>query len=316
MTSTASGGSFESADGSVPTAWGPPKRRLLWLACVGFMWTLTVIGIGVAAQALIAESWWVAAGAASGTVFLGGLGWTGLSATGLDSLYLSPRIVECDDSRGRGIRIPNRIAAPLVLSVSLCGGGVYALVASLGYYAGLSSSLLPSGREAGGSATLLGIVGLVALVSGLGVGVSSPRGEVRIYPSGVRRLTRRPSLFKTRTLDTYRSWDEIEIVCADEEVIHSGPVDVHHPVIRLRTFDPIDVKERTKFDSDRALALMARTYVAEPHTFLKLLRRLHEQPGTRPNVGCPGARELLRPPAVRTRLKSGRPKTNADGSGH
>ncbi|QKT10954.1 hypothetical protein [Rhodococcus sp. W8901] len=278
------------------------------------MWTLAAIGVGMAVQALIAESWLVAAGAACGTLFLGGLGWTGLSAAGLDSPKLARRIVECDDSRGRGIRVPNRMASPLVLSVSLCGGAVYALVASLGYYSGLSSSLLPSGREANSSATLLGIVGLVALVSGLCVGLLSPRGEVRIYPSGIRRLTRRLSMFKSTTLDTYRSWEEIEIVCADEEIVHSGAVDVHHPVIKLGTFDPINLKERTKFDTERALALMARTYVAEPHTFLELLRRLHEQPDLRSDVGRPGARELLRPPALRTRLKSGRKEKNVDGS--
>lgn len=73
MSSTASGRSFESSEGIALTAWGR-KRRWPWLACVVFMWTLAAIGVGMAVQALIAESWLVAAGAACGTLFLGGLG--------------------------------------------------------------------------------------------------------------------------------------------------------------------------------------------------------------------------------------------------
>ena len=313
VSSTASGRSFESSDGVALTTWGQ-KLRWRWLACVFFMLALAALGIAMAVQALLEGEWAFAAGAACGALFLGGLGWTGFSAAGIDSLQLSRRIVECDDLRGRGIRVPDRMAAPLVLSLSLSGGGVYALVASVSYYVGSSSSLLPSGREEDGSATLLVIVGLIALVSGLSVGLLRPRGEIRIYPSGVRRLTRRPYSLKAKTLDTYRSWDEIEALCADEEIVQSGAVEVHHPVIKLRTFDAIESKERTKFDSERELTLMARTYVAEPNTLLDLLRRLHEQPGRRSEVASQGARELLRPPALRARLKSGRQDKNVGRS--
>lgn len=306
-----SAGSESAFDSSRPGASPPWPQRLkwAWLACALLMVAFSVMGIVVSATTLIRGEWSLSAGIAGAAVLFAGLGWIGIGAGGIHTIGLSRRIVGCTDEYGPGIRIPTTRAIALVLVAALAGAGVYGLGAAGVYYLGDSSLLLPEGRSADGYAALMGILGAGALLVALGVGILRPRGEVRIYASGVRRIARRPFAPSARVVDTYRDWNDIEAVIADEMVAHSGGVDVHHPMIKLRTAMPIDPRERTKFDSEHDLAIMAKMYVAEPNTLLDLLRYIHENPARRSIAGAPDARELLNPPALRTRIGMGRRST-------
>ncbi|RDI24026.1 hypothetical protein DEU38_111103 [Rhodococcus sp. AG1013] len=301
MDSAESESTFDMSRSGDSAPW-PQRLNRAWLACAIFMGLLSALGVGVTAKALIMGDWWAAAGALGACVLLGGLGWIGLGMGGIQAIGLSRRITDCDDLHGQGTRIPTRCAGALTFAVALGGAGVYGIVASGSYFLGSASSLLPEGRGTDGNATLLGILGLVALLAALCVIVFRPRGEVRIYSSGVSRVERRPFSLRAGTVDTYRDWGDIETVIADEMVIHSGGVDVRHPMIKLRTVDPIEPKARTKFDSDRELTILAKMYVAEPNMLFELLHRMSETPAARSIVGTPAAREALRPPRLRARL--------------
>ncbi|WP_238841304.1 hypothetical protein [Prescottella equi] len=291
----------------------PQRLKWGWLVCAFLMVALSVMGIVVSVTALIRGEWSLAAGLAGAAVLFAGLGWIGIGAGGIHTIGLSRRIMECTDEYGRGIRIPTARSVALVFVVALGGAGVYGLGAAGVFYLGDSSLLLPEGRSADGNAALMGILGAVVLLVALCVGILRPRGEVRIYPSGIRRIVRRPFSPRARILDIYRDWTDIEAVIADEMVAHSGGVDVHHPMIKLRTATPIEPGARTKFDSEHDLTIMTKMYVAEPNTLFDLLRYVDENPGSRSIIGASDARELLNPPDLRTRLEIGRRKA-AGGS--
>ena len=220
---------------------------------------------------------------------------------GVRYLRLSKRIVACQDDVGSGIAIPSRNHLAPIL-VSLAPASVIGLVVGAGWFFGVDAG--PIAAQDRGQAQFLTVCGIAAsALFAAFLGFHSSK-EIRLYPDGIRRIVTLRRLWSTRTVDTFVSWDDIVEFEVDEQVV-GGVVEVRNSIIWLVTGTEIPESSRLRFDEPNRLRLDAHLLLAEPNVLLGLLSALWESSDQRQALADAAARELLTPPPLRSRLRTG-----------
>lgn len=292
-------------DGASITRW-PQRLQVGWLLLAIFMISFAVAASVAAIADAGRETSSTVAGSIGMAVLFATLSLLSITIAGFRLIGLSRRIKRCLSPQGEGIQIPTgRFMLLLIISMlGVCG--VYGLTTSMALHSGVGEKLMPAGRDASHAALYMAILGGAALAIAILLLTCRTFTVLRIYPTGVERYTRRRRIFLLKTFDTFLPWDDITAVIADDMVVNSGGSQVHHPMIKLQTREPLPPEMLLKFDSEDAITVMAKLFVVEPNTLLYLLRFLKDNPDQRGIVARPDAPQLLTPPPLFERFRAAR----------
>ncbi|MFD6893095.1 hypothetical protein ACFWB0_00930 [Rhodococcus sp. NPDC060086] len=236
-----------------------------------------------------------------------------LQESGLRHISLPRRIVHHADCRyGAGVNVPMvRSLIPALIAV-LVGITVYGLTIWISWLADVSDSLVPFGRDTREVAIFAAIGSAVTGTAVLLLSSVRFTTSLQIYPSGIRRYTRRRILFSIRESELFLRWGDIAQISPGSLGIRIGSAG--HPVVNLSTTSIVPMSLRTQHDSDNLVAVMTHMLISEPNTLFGLLERLHENPDDRNLISEPNAAELLRPPPLLERFRAARTGSRGRGT--
>lgn len=282
-----------------------PRPFKAWALLIAmFLFAVGLLGIHSLVSGIRDGEWGIAIGGAAFAVGMSLPCSASIGFAGLTSSRAS-RSVVCVSHADHGVGMLLRCKSSRFLAVGFSAVVMWAFTAAAMQFSEASASLLPSSRDNDGGGVLVLGIGVVALAFVVLLAFRE-RIDVALHESGISRRVRRRRLLTTRSSEEFLRWEDIGAIQADTYDVHTNINTIENPIIRVVSLKLDSTRKMERFDTNNSIALRAYELGVEPNALMTLLIWCHENPESRGRVAQPDARDLLRAPPLRERLRLSR----------